>query len=278
MSSSGICEYSPTGALVPYSKMDRNGSRLSISDIPRELISEIFLFFCTEFLPLSLPPQLLLTQICAYWRAVAHRTPRLWTQLSMNMRTGKFPHHTELITAWLKRSGSLPLDIKMMVAKGQGKRLKNPLKAVIPFIHRWRCFEVDSPLHILRPLLLLPKPSAPLLEHVCIHVRQVTERSLEWFKRDAQQRLAKNGAAFSCFLGAPRLYSLHAGVSHDSRRGGRSPLPLDTFIPYKQITHLTLGEFESVKESRKLLLVKQQVQSKAGRTHSGMRIETDERR
>lgn len=95
--------------------------------IPPEILSEIFLYSLSPIKEESRPdrtwflqPQflpILLTRVCRHWRAVAHSTPRLWSDLS---RLPRVPQKTSLhdsffasVQAWLTYGGTQPLIIRV---------------------------------------------------------------------------------------------------------------------------------------------------------------------
>ncbi|KAF9078638.1 hypothetical protein BDP27DRAFT_21552 [Rhodocollybia butyracea] len=238
--------------------------------LPLELISEIFLIFCgaqyyygskseywhgRSYQPTprfrSCPPQLLLTQLSSHWRAVAHSMHHLWVELTIHVKTGNCPHHAELATAWLMRSGeSLPLEINISIPKGKGGRnhVKRLIESTIPFMHRWRSLKLAAPLQPFIPLLACRFPDAPLLEHVDFHICQITKTSLK-----AYARLMP----LTVFAATPLLHSVAVGVSHGANLAlrNRSDFQFPDLIPYAQVVRLIVdgGTYSSLSRGTRFL-------------------------
>ncbi|KAJ6481831.1 hypothetical protein C8R45DRAFT_313124 [Mycena sanguinolenta] len=133
--------------------------------LPDEIISEIFLHFlpsypiCPPFVgPLS---PISLTHICHRWRAVALATPTFWKAIefrySYNFECPAFP----LGGAWLSRSGSCPLSIRIVGAATTN--MPDILSAIVPHRARWEYLEFET---IADSLLHLFDGPMPLLRHL----------------------------------------------------------------------------------------------------------------
>lgn len=146
---------------VSQQKIDMIKTMLSpFTRLPQELVSEIFQFYCasqgtiydafqkrkTRTRPSkidpdrivdginTIPPQLILTQVCNFWRSVAHETHPLWTDLTIYIQSGKFAYHGDLIEDWISHSGEvLPLNIRIIVPKGKGQATRSVLEFIKPF-------------------------------------------------------------------------------------------------------------------------------------------------
>ncbi|KAF9072433.1 hypothetical protein BDP27DRAFT_412783 [Rhodocollybia butyracea] len=108
----------------PYASLEPNSfGRLSLTQrkdhinyLPVELLREIFMLCLsheswTHPLNASDPPapcpprQLVLSNVCGYWRRVALSFPDLWSTIVI---ISPAPHHIPMAKLWLERSGSYP--------------------------------------------------------------------------------------------------------------------------------------------------------------------------
>ncbi|KAF5366152.1 hypothetical protein D9758_005779 [Tetrapyrgos nigripes] len=94
-------------------------SPLSISNLPVEMLLEIFKWACPAESPLSTenttgpraPPVIILSQVCKHWRAVIHEACILWQHLLVAPRAGRTALRCP-VAEWLSRVGNhLPIDV-----------------------------------------------------------------------------------------------------------------------------------------------------------------------
>ncbi|KAF7364124.1 F-box domain-containing protein [Mycena sanguinolenta] len=136
-----------------------------ISQLPPEIISEIFLHFLPayperpEHPGLSSP--LLLCAICREWRAIAIGTPQLWRAVRMSASDDSRAEQLELLSAWLSYSGSCPLSFNIPFRSYSWRNTLESqlLQMVVPHSGRWEhadlCLTFEN-LHFLQcdmPLL-----------------------------------------------------------------------------------------------------------------------------
>ncbi|KAJ7481207.1 hypothetical protein B0H11DRAFT_1724470, partial [Mycena galericulata] len=76
------------------------------NSLPPELLGEIFSLSTGPGKDLDITS---LSQVCHYWRQVAHSTPGFWTQCSIKVKPVARETHVAGIKAWLDRSSDLPL-------------------------------------------------------------------------------------------------------------------------------------------------------------------------
>ncbi|KAF7324183.1 NAD(P)-binding protein [Mycena kentingensis (nom. inval.)] len=136
--------------------------------IPVEITAKIFTHCVPD--PASVNPgaaPLLLTQICADWRAIAHSTPTLWNNLHIEVSPSPTPRtHPAAVSAYLARSAACPLQISV---DARGAFPSGLAAAVIAHAARWRRLR----LHIRRAdmaALLCVQGPFPMLTSVNIDV------------------------------------------------------------------------------------------------------------
>ncbi|KAJ6602791.1 hypothetical protein DFH09DRAFT_1125520 [Mycena vulgaris] len=147
--------------------------------LPNEIISEIFIHFLPAY-PLcpplcgSLSPNLL-TQICRKWRDVALATPQLWRAVSIrHMGNDVFARQIDMVAAWLNRSGSCALSIRMDEDAIPVLPVDEVLDLIVPHCARWEHAKlvIDSVSYL--PFLEGPMP---FLRQLYLRVDGVLETS-----------------------------------------------------------------------------------------------------
>lgn len=100
-------------------------------------------------------PPLLLGQVCSQWRQIAYSTPRLWTSIHISARPIHLRNFTgssrtiarkDAISAWLSRSGVLPLSISMYCNGLGTSRTGSPINSevqpyldvIVSHARRWK--------------------------------------------------------------------------------------------------------------------------------------------
>ncbi|KAJ7261295.1 hypothetical protein B0H12DRAFT_1106143 [Mycena haematopus] len=99
--------------------------------------------------PLVHRAPLLFCEISRKWRAIALSVPRLWNSLSLQCRAKKLTTSVPLCEMWLKRSGSLPLSIRLYPRRyGFVHRpfedSEDLVNTILPFAARWRFLDLDG--------------------------------------------------------------------------------------------------------------------------------------
>ncbi|KAJ7630371.1 hypothetical protein FB45DRAFT_915314 [Roridomyces roridus] len=110
-------------ALQRYIATER-GLLSPIRGLPRELLAEIFMFHSRIFEEHEgyIKASLLVSQVCEYWRRVAHSTAVLWVRFPVYyLLPGSFrariPNiQVELHEQWIKRAGTLSCDVALRKA------------------------------------------------------------------------------------------------------------------------------------------------------------------
>ncbi|KAJ7155192.1 hypothetical protein C8R46DRAFT_1117166 [Mycena filopes] len=190
--------------------------------LPPEMTIEIFLSYVNIGASSARDQNLIhnplpLAGVCRAWRDVAMSTSALWNRINLNTYVAR--NAEKLLEAWILRSGSLPLDLDIMVPYASpvaGEILGTLAKCS----SRWRDFRLDSnspipfppgsirgPLTSLKTLrILVAVPGdcmtsfldAPELRHAAITVLSKAQISLPW---NCLARLELDEQTFSECLG-----------------------------------------------------------------------------
>nr|GAT50698.1 predicted protein [Mycena chlorophos] len=120
-----------------------------VQTLPDEIVSEIFLNYLPPY-PICPPlfekgSPTTLTQICALWRQIAHKTPGLWRAIEVLVVSSKVytaaRQLTELAT-WVQRSRSLPLSV-LVGEPSDDADLTSVLGVLLPHRDRLEYFGID---------------------------------------------------------------------------------------------------------------------------------------
>ncbi|KAH9474592.1 hypothetical protein JR316_0013054 [Psilocybe cubensis] len=130
-------------------RRDLNTARSVLSSLPKEVMSQIFLFMCSlADSPFGLwmfkPDQFLIGSVCKEWREIAWSTPRLWNIVYIWFREKSWKTQIELLEEWIERSGNLPLDIYIHSMPKSGTPWEPPTETftrVTEVCARWRSFD-----------------------------------------------------------------------------------------------------------------------------------------
>lgn len=140
-----------------------------ISRLPPEIASHIFTLFLpndvdnsysisypTGLLPTTAITPLRLGAVCQAWREIAWSTPALWSSISIDMfATNKAT--AEIVREWLRRSGELPLYIRLYAGLDQASLEYYPIPsrcdahaqrvfdAVNNYANRWIYIDLELP-------------------------------------------------------------------------------------------------------------------------------------
>ncbi|KAJ7465091.1 hypothetical protein FB451DRAFT_429401 [Mycena latifolia] len=135
-----------------------------VHKLPAELLVEIFRSVPSE----EITQILALSQVCAYWRQVAHTTPQLWTQ-TLHATVDKTPPESYVAGAkiWLERSAPLPISVYLHARKGADPGALIDVLATVA--HRWKraTFSLDS-LSLLSCILPNPLGALEYLTLICV--------------------------------------------------------------------------------------------------------------
>ncbi|KAF8185018.1 hypothetical protein K438DRAFT_1539773, partial [Mycena galopus ATCC 62051] len=143
---------------------------------PLDIIREIFMACIPADRNCVMSAQeapILLGRICRSWRAISISQPQLWSRLHIVEPRMHLPHplvaqRLEAATAWLRRSGDLPLSISLKCQFDSHvpspPKMDSFIRALIQFAPRWRNIRLAVPSFHLEVLSGLSENDVPLLE------------------------------------------------------------------------------------------------------------------
>lgn len=220
--------------------------------LPPELVTYIFLLCHTE------PSRLLsdskndrfpltLGQICSGWRKVALNTPRLWSDITVEVLADHpIPDYTEkLVGSWLYRSGALPISLDIRLVNSNTPRtfpissnLQRMMKLVAMYANRLKILRVILPenpfrLQVADPFQTIPPKSFSLLESATL--------CMDFFELRRREPVRWQGAV-TAFADAPHLKRLEFCSNQTtplfavSESSGLTEFHI--YLPWAQLTHL----------------------------------------
>jgi hypothetical protein len=142
-----------------------------ISSLPHEILSMIFEagHALQEAQPSGSPFELVVSQVTRAWRTVGMQTPRLWANICISSEL-RWPCHRAAM--YLARSKAVDVDLQIHLhPKGlRGLVISSLCDLILPHVHRWRRFSVDSNSQsdLIALILRLFSATAPRLEHLRI--------------------------------------------------------------------------------------------------------------
>ncbi|KAJ6622716.1 hypothetical protein B0H10DRAFT_877768 [Mycena sp. CBHHK59/15] len=145
-----------------------------VRKLPVELMAEIFLFAVyvrttkRDSATQLVKAVLRLSQVCTYWRHLAHSTPRLWAgcrKFELHPRASRDPY-LSLTKAWLERSAPLPnpihLSIRIHLSGRDGASTAPLTDVLLGIANRWRALHWHT--YTLAPLVQLSAGTLQNLE------------------------------------------------------------------------------------------------------------------
>lgn len=213
--------------------------------LPMEVIREIFTQ-CLEVsnydcvASISIP--LYLTHVCSSWRTIAINKPDLWTHISVVIENDdNKPGWPAIVKLWVERSKELPLSFRIQESDTHN-HLKNPnsvffciLDILTPQSHRWksvelvnRNFQAVGEIEWFRKLP--ERREFPVLESLTLQTRKLDTKEAT--------RITEMMRA------SPRLHTVTWMV--------KTALSMP-FLPWGQLTHLTLIFISSLGEAQNIV-------------------------
>lgn len=160
----------------------------AIRRLPVELIQRIFFWSLPNRNPAMNVKEapMLIGRVCSTWRQISLATPQLWCGLHLHAGSSLTSHgqqaqlqlYGDAVTAWLSRSGNLPLSISFTDVECWGvpdDEAQKPylLDALIVFSHRWKHINLRIPNLYCRRFSHLTEADVPLLETAAFEITQV---------------------------------------------------------------------------------------------------------
>ncbi|KZP28614.1 hypothetical protein FIBSPDRAFT_245032 [Athelia psychrophila] len=163
------------------------------------------------------------SHVCKRWRDLSLSTPIHWAYVSAEVKgvdEEKISRELECAQAWLARSGSCPLTIKVAYNGNQPAHWKRLMDFFLPCCDRWRHAKIFSSSKMPADLSSI-KDKLPLLEALTLELPQPPK-----------------GAPFG---NAPKLRQLKITLCDDERDDERDEGPGAVFVfPWSQLTHVKL--------------------------------------
>ncbi|TRM60742.1 hypothetical protein BD626DRAFT_121482 [Schizophyllum amplum] len=116
---------------------------------------------------------LLVSHVCSSWRQQAISMPALWASIDIHVTRRGVSPSPEVIAAWLGRSGTRPLRIRLSVPEKPGvegwQNSEIAFRAILPFHRRWQKLELR--LRLFLPLQVLDEVAPEALTELrALHV------------------------------------------------------------------------------------------------------------
>ncbi|KAJ7366293.1 hypothetical protein DFH08DRAFT_165253 [Mycena albidolilacea] len=117
-----------------------------------------------------------LSHVCAYWRRVAHTTPRLWTEMLFT-RLDKTPKsdYMACMKGWLERSAPMPIPVYLEISGKARDACEALMDIIATAAHRWS--DVHLTLPSLSVLSRIPTASLKSLERVFLQSTDAKHRA-----------------------------------------------------------------------------------------------------
>ncbi|KAJ7366292.1 hypothetical protein DFH08DRAFT_165238 [Mycena albidolilacea] len=142
-----------------------------VHKLPAELLAEIFLLALDSDFTLVRKEHIqkvqALSHVCAYWRCVAHTTPRLWTNVLLT-KLDEIPKgdHMVCLKGWLERSAPMPIPVSLEISGKAADAGRDVIDIIAASAHRWTTVHLNLP--SLSVLSRIPTTSLKLLERVVL--------------------------------------------------------------------------------------------------------------
>jgi hypothetical protein len=117
----------------------------------------------------ALPPGLILSQVCRYWRDIALATPALWA--AFPLKASSLRSRPPSIDSWLIRARDCPLTFTWSGGDIAGMHLKRALRSFRKNAHRMGVVDLSMVSHELRKMARSSSPwHFPVLQTLSLRV------------------------------------------------------------------------------------------------------------
>ena len=134
----------------------------------------------TSFAPDDVP--ILLTHVCANWRRIALKTPRLWNEIYAHAYSPGVNNKHALFQMWLQNAGKTPLNMDLDMEKLKGSALATMLLN-LGTLHRCRRLSIQGSKEKIMDGLPV-RVTLTLLESLCIMASRLSRNEDEWTTTD----------------------------------------------------------------------------------------------
>ncbi|KAL0570202.1 hypothetical protein V5O48_011758 [Marasmius crinis-equi] len=207
-----------------------------IYTLPSEILTIIFAFACEENVlsRSKLPEAARLSMVCGRWRDLAHTTPSLWSNISIDFQSWKqhFSILNRLTELFMERSAKSPLQIHLSLPddgfsedRSEKDEAYSVLRPVVANCQRWRCVSFSTISSSIADVLSPVRGRLPLLTSLGFDCKGASASSIP----------------FPLFDNCPALHTLHITSA--------IPRPFQTEappFPWRQITSLRLATLYNI--------------------------------
>ncbi|KXN83444.1 hypothetical protein AN958_01423 [Leucoagaricus sp. SymC.cos] len=162
-------------------------SRISIDNLPNEILSEIFQIYINHNVLLhdSMIPQYFckdLCLVCSRWGRITLNTPQFWSTIKLSITPGVPDLPLRTLMTWVRQSGSLPVDIHIEIDNFQKTEYAlGAFDVLWSSIRRWRTLTILAGHEAGQLLSQRSFQDASQLEHVEIDWLRADEGYLNLF-------------------------------------------------------------------------------------------------
>lgn len=193
----------------------------SLRRFPHELLSYTFLLSVSDIDDTNAQELrkavMLPAQVCRQWRNVALSTPRLWSQIHIDLKKRNLKEEAEFAQTWLVRSGGCPLSISLsqFMAVDVHKPL-TPFETIFAHSDRWERLSLT-------------------VTHPLLHAFRSAKSHFPHLQTLSIQSITRDEEILDAFEIAPQLHSLTIG---------HNIFPTRLRVPWSQLTYCNMHPYQ----------------------------------